>query len=673
MQYLTALDYGIIGLYFLGVLALGLYFQRQASKNMNAYFLAEKWLPWWMLGISGMGYSLDLTGTMLTISLLYIFGPRGLFIEFRGALSLAMICQMVWTGKWHRRSGCMTIAEWMNFRFGTGRSGDTARIATALVFVVLTAGMLTYLAVGSGMFMSLFIPLTPFQCAVLLIGVATISTMMSGFYGVVYSDLFQCLLVVLGIVAVTVLAIVKVDEPAAFTQMARTLTQCREWAASFPGWEVDVPKGYEQYRHLAMYTLGFLVLNKLIIGGFGTGHEPQFFAARNERECGLLACMWSVLMTLRWPFMIGFAILGLYLVRDFFPDMDTLAQATALIKQHVTTTEAQWREVLAGIKLHPEKYPEIVAGLQSLFGETWTQKVELLGFDGTLNAERIAPAVLLYRVPNGLRGLIFVALLAASTSTFNVTVNKAAAMWTNDLYKGYVRPGAKTRELLFATYGFCIALVALSFSLGYLVPTINSIWGWITMGLWSGIGIPMLLRFYWWRFNGAGFSASMFGGTAAALAVLGFNILYPAHAMSEVTQFLILTPISMLCALLGTRYGAATPRLVLQRFYEVTRPFGWWGTFADSLPAATRTAMRREHRNDMLALPCAFVWMVTMYLCPMQFMIGQYQAGCITLALFAVSVVGLYWFWYRPLPAAAPAGGSEPEAARRPVAQEVVS
>jgi SSS family solute:Na+ symporter len=672
MSYLTTFDYAIIGLYFLGMLALGLYFQRQASKNMNAYFLAEKGLPWWMLGISGMGYSLDLTGTMLIISLLYIFGPRGLFIEFRGGLSLAMICQMIWTGKWHRRSGCMTIAEWMSFRFGTGSSGHFARVATAVAFIVFTAAMLTYLAVGSGLFMSLFIPLTPFQCAVLLIGVATISTMMSGFYGVVYSDLFQCGLIVLGIAVVTVLAIVKMDEPAVFTQMARTLTNCREWADSFPAWRVDVPKGYEQYQQLLLYTMGFLVLNKLIIGGFGTGHEPQFFAARNERECGLLACMWSVLMTLRWPFMIGFVILGLYLVRDFFPDMGVLAQATALIKQHVTTDAAQWREVLARIKLHPDQYPDVVAGLQNLLGAAWTQKIELLSFDGTLNAERIAPSVLLYAIPNGLRGLIFVALLAASTSTFNVTVNKASAIWTNDLYKGYIRPGAKTRELLFSTYGFCIVLVALSFSVGYLVPNINSIWGWITMGLWSGIGMPMLLRFYWGRFNGTGFATSMFGGMAAAIAILAYNTMYPAHELSEVTQFLILTPVSLICAVIGTYLGAPTPHAVLQHFYHVTRPFGLWGDLANTLAPAVRSAMHREHRNDMLALPFAFVWMVTMYLCPMQFMIGQYQAGLISLGLFLASLVGLYWFWYRPLPAAAPAGGEPHAAAARPAVQEVV-
>jgi hypothetical protein len=38
-----------------------------------------------------------------------------------------------------------------------------------------------------------------------------------------------------------------------------------------------------------------------------------YFAARNERDCGKLTALWACLMSLRWPMMIGFAVLGLYL------------------------------------------------------------------------------------------------------------------------------------------------------------------------------------------------------------------------------------------------------------------------------------------------------------------------------------------------------------------------
>jgi len=84
MQYLGTTDYCIIGGYFLALVCLGLYLSRRASKSLDEYFLGGRSLPWWALGISGMGWSVDVTGTMLIVSLLYLLGPRGLFIEFRG-------------------------------------------------------------------------------------------------------------------------------------------------------------------------------------------------------------------------------------------------------------------------------------------------------------------------------------------------------------------------------------------------------------------------------------------------------------------------------------------------------------------------------------------------------------------------------------------------------------
>ena len=649
MEYLSRVDYGIIITYFVLLIGLGFYLHRLASQSMESYFLAGKSLPWWMLGVSGMGYSLDIAGTMLIVSLLYMLGPRGLFIEFRGGVSLALVCQMVWTGKWHRRSGCMTVAEWMSFRFGRGRMADFARIATAISFIAFTTSMLTYMSVGVGLFLSLFIPLTPFQCALILLGVATLYTAVSGLYGVVFSDLFQCGLILLGVVVVVVLAVRQVPDAAGFAAIAESVSGMANWTSTLPQAHAAMPKGYEQYENLLIYTMFFLVLNKLIIGGFGTGHEPQFFAARNERECGKLACLWSVLMTFRWPMMICYAVLGLFLVRDFFPDQSVLAQAAVMIKEQVVVGEAQWREVLAQIKQSPGNFPaELISGLQGLLGDGWTQKLDLLSYEGTVNAERIMPSVLLYRIPAGFRGLILVTLIAASMSTFDMTMNKASAMFTNDIYRRFLRPKAQTRELLGATYAFCGVIVALAFVLAYFIADINTIWGWITMGLWSGIGMPLLLRFYWWRFNGAGYAAGMAGGLLAAITVLLIDTFYTP--LSEVTQFLILTPISLVCAILGTYLADPCARQVLEEFYRKTRPFGFWGPFRKTLPEAARRAMVIEHRNDLLALPCAFVWMVTMYLLPMQLIIKQYTAFAVTLVLFLTSLVGMYRFWFANLP-----------------------
>ena len=97
---------------------------------------------------------------------------------------------------------------------------------------------------------------------------------------------------------------------------------------SFPNaYEPHMPVGYTQYENLLAYTMFFLVLNKLVINGFGTGHEPQFFAARSERDCGKLACLWAILMTLRWPMMLACAVLGIVMVNQEVPDQSVLPRA----------------------------------------------------------------------------------------------------------------------------------------------------------------------------------------------------------------------------------------------------------------------------------------------------------------------------------------------------------
>lgn len=653
MQYLSTLDYIILAGYFVLLLGIGLALKRIASQSMDSYFLAGNRLPWWMLGVSGMGYSLDIAGTMLIVSLLYLLGPRGLFVEFRGGVSLALLCQMIWTGKWHRRSGCMTVAEWMSFRFGESRSAEFARLATAICFIIFAGSMLVYMAKGVGLFLSLFLPFSPFVCALVLLGVATLYTALSGLYGVVVSDLLQCGLIVLGAAYIVWLAVAQTHSGTDLIATAEQITGQANWSLSFPNvYEANMPTGYEQYENLLLYTMFFLVLNKLIIGGFGTGHEPQFFAARDERECGKLAALWSVLMTFRWPMMMAYAILGVYLIQDFYPDQTVVQDSVNMIRAEFGSSAAQWPELLAQLKNSSiEISPELAAGLQSVLGEDWRQKLDLLGYEGSINAERILPSVLLYRVSSGFRGLILVTLISASMSTFDMTMNKAAAMFTNDIYRRHWRPEATNQQLMRATYMFFAVMLVAAFGLAYFIPNINTIWGWITMGLWSGIGMPLLLRFYWWRFNGSGFVASMFGGLASAVAVLTWNTFSPAeYQLSEVAQFLLLTPISLVCAILGTWLGPKTDENVLANFYRRTRPFGFWKPLKEYLTPEEQDTATREHRNDLIALPFGFVWMVTMYLIPMQLMIGEYSAMLISILLLIASVIGLYKYWYLALP-----------------------
>jgi Na+/proline symporter len=49
---LAAIDWAIIGTYFLISLAIGLYFTRRAGQSTDEYFLGGRSIPWWLAGVS---------------------------------------------------------------------------------------------------------------------------------------------------------------------------------------------------------------------------------------------------------------------------------------------------------------------------------------------------------------------------------------------------------------------------------------------------------------------------------------------------------------------------------------------------------------------------------------------------------------------------------------------
>ncbi len=481
-----------------------------------------------------------------------------------------------------------------------------------------------------------------------MISVAMAYTMVSGFYGVVFTDMFQSVIIVVAVIVISVMAALKVTDCASLAALASEVTGNADWVSSVPRWHTTMPKGYEAYQHLVMFAFFYLLKN--VFSGMGFGDDPKYFGARSDRECGTLTFLWTALMMFRWPMMMGFAVLGLFLVRDLYPDQGVLTQAALLIKQHIAGVDkAQWASTISSIVHHPENCsPELVSGLQSLLGaEDWTQKLHLLSFEGTVNPERILPAVLLFKIQQGFRGLLLVALIAASMSTFDSTVNAATGFVTRDVYQKYIRRRAGTRELIYVSWGVVFGLVLTAFVFAYSIESINDIWGWIIMGLGGGLLVPTVLRFYWWRFNGGGFAIGTAVGLCAAILQ---RMMFPG--LDERWQFLTMGAIGLVATVVGTYLTTPTDREVLENFYRTTRPFGFWGPLKKILPADVRIAMEREHRNDILAVPFTLLWQVTLFLLPMQLVIGAFHAVWITLALFATGLAGMYLFWYKNLPPA---------------------
>ncbi|MDP6167669.1 MAG: sodium:solute symporter, partial [Candidatus Marinimicrobia bacterium] len=320
---MSTVDLIIVIIYLLAIVIIGLLMQKKASQGIDSYFLGNRKLPWWVLGASGMASNTDIAGTMINTAFIYALGTKGFFIEIRGGVTLIMAFLMVFMGKWNRRSQVMTQAEWMHFRFGTGKEGDFARIISAIAAIVMTVAMVTYFVIGAGKFVGEFLGIEPIYASLLMVVLAMIYTVASGLYGVVWTDVFQGVFIFGVILYITGTAMSIVNLPqeffvsvpmvdGSFTAIKTTLA---EWSRIIPPNEMNMPEG----STFAIYNLFgiaimFYLFKVTLEGASGAGGYmlQRYFAAKSDREAGMLSLFWTCLLAFRWPLIASFAMLGVY-------------------------------------------------------------------------------------------------------------------------------------------------------------------------------------------------------------------------------------------------------------------------------------------------------------------------------------------------------------------------
>ena len=79
---LQLLDVCILLGYFVATILIGLWVSRRGSKDLDSYFLGGKSLPWYMLGISDASGMFDISGTMLMVYWLFVYGLKSIWLPF---------------------------------------------------------------------------------------------------------------------------------------------------------------------------------------------------------------------------------------------------------------------------------------------------------------------------------------------------------------------------------------------------------------------------------------------------------------------------------------------------------------------------------------------------------------------------------------------------------------
>lgn len=424
-------DLLIVIAYLIIITVIGFYFEKKASSGIDSYFLGNRKIPWWALGASGMASNFDVSGTMINVALIYAFGAVGFFVEMRGGLVLIMAFLMIFMGKWNRRSKVMTLSEWMTYRFGDGIQGKSARMISAISTLIITIAIVSYFAVGAGKFIGdvLNIPAflgftSEFWAAAIIITFTTLYTVASGLQGVVWTDVFQGILIFAMIIIVCRIAILSANIPETFSisvplkdgSFLPIETTRDSWTSILPSWKLSFPENssYSIYNLFGI-ALIFYLIKVIVEGSAGTGGymAQRFFAARSDRDAGLLSMFWIFLLSFRWPFIAAIAMLG------------------------------------------------ISYGINS--GEIIS------------DPEKVLPTVIFNILPVGLKGLLVAGLMAAAMSTFSSLINSGASYWVRDIYQEFINPKADEKKLIIHSRVASILIVLSGLFLAAGIKSINEI------------------------------------------------------------------------------------------------------------------------------------------------------------------------------------------------------
>jgi len=448
------IDLSIIGGYLVLNGLIGIYVQKKATKNVDAYFLADRNVPWWMLGLAGCSSYIDIGGTMALVGAMFYLGLKSIWMThiFWGWL---IICfYMAFQAKYIRRSGVLTFAEWNVTRFGESKDTDHARLAAATFLLLLMVFNLMFMAVGTGKFAEEFLPLDRWQSALIVFGVVGVYVTLGGFTGVIVTDVFQTILIAIGAV---VLGIMAFQDPGGVSFLA---DKDPGWSSLepvwtlWPGYAATTPAAYQHYHFFGpMLCAGFSWLIFRVLAGPNVWDFQFFLTTRTARDASLAAGTWTVGYTLRWIIACAFLVLGIHYL-----------------------------------------------GAQ-------------VGFD----AEKIMPLVL-KTLPVGMQGIFMAVLLAALMSTLSAMINVTSSVVTNDFLGRYLKVKPSPKGLVRLGQLASLGAITLGFVFSLSFTDIVSAWETMIFIVVTMILVPSTFRWHWWRFGARAFVWGMIGSALIIVA-----------------------------------------------------------------------------------------------------------------------------------------------------------
>jgi solute:Na+ symporter, SSS family len=307
-----SLDWAVVGLYFLFMLVVGLYFMRRASRSMADYFVSGRDLPWWVIALSAVATYTDAGLAPAVTMLTYQGGLLGNAVWWIPYVVWMPLGAVLWSKYW-RRLGTVTSAELLNIRY----SGRFAHVYRGIYAVFMSFGFIVvlmgYVSGWLGAALGPILGWEPISLILFSAIVTAVYTVASGLSGVAYTDAYQFGIFLIGNI---ILVPIVLAGAGGMDHVYQTIEMTRGAGGAEALFRVIPPA-----EGLGGLTVLAFVVQGLFFAASPTGGEgftaQRFMAARNEFHAQV-GQLFNALLTLIVR-VVPFLILGIIAAALYAP------------------------------------------------------------------------------------------------------------------------------------------------------------------------------------------------------------------------------------------------------------------------------------------------------------------------------------------------------------------
>lgn len=324
------IDWTIVGLYVASAIGIGAWFTRKASQGTSDFFVAGRSLGWFVAGTSIVATTFAADTPVFVSAMSRTDGIAANWFWWSvliGQVATATIFARLW-----RRSEVITDVEFVQLRYGSGPITTVLRIfksffqGVGINCVIMAAVTLAMVKITT-----VLLGIDPQHTWIVLLVLGLVGLLysaMSGLYGVVYTDIVQFSLAMVGSIGLAIIAYIDASSGDGLMSKLTTATEFKPELLQF----------FPRYDEISWPLFTFIVYIMVLwwASAPGKGYSVQRLLATKSERDAKLAFLWYAFLhyVMRpWPWIVV-GILSLI----YFPTVDDPEHVFPLMIDHFLPT-----------------------------------------------------------------------------------------------------------------------------------------------------------------------------------------------------------------------------------------------------------------------------------------------------------------------------------------------